>query len=138
MDKQFLNPPNISKPTGYTHVVAAQGSRLIFIAGQVALDAQGQLVGAGDFAAQAKQVYENLSRALAAVGASFEDVVKLNTYSVNYSPELRPILAEVRRQYVNMDRPPASTLVGVQALAAPEFLIEIEAVAVVDGMYGTL
>jgi enamine deaminase RidA (YjgF/YER057c/UK114 family) len=131
-DKLHLNPPSLSKPTGYTHVVAARGQRLIYISGQIAFDQSGQLIGPGDLRAQTVQVYENLKSALAAAGATFADVVKLNTYVVNYKPEYRPVLGEVRSRYVDGNRPPASTLVGVSALAMDGLLIEIEAVAVTD------
>jgi len=129
---EHLNPAGLSKPTGYTHVVAAGGGRLIYISGQIAFDQNGQLVGPGDLKAQAVQVYENLKTALAAAGATFADVVKLNTYVVDYQPEYRPILGEVRSRYVEAGPPPASTLVGVSALALDGLLIEIEAVAVTD------
>ncbi len=123
------NPAGLAQPTGYTHVVAARGQRLVYISGQIAFDAAGQLVGPGDLRAQAVQVYENLKTALAAAGATFADVVKLNTYVVNFKPEFRPLLAEVRGQFI-AGQPPASTLVGVSALALDGLLIEIEAVAV--------
>ena len=131
MPTQHINPQGVSTPAGYTHVVSAEG-RVLFISGQVALDATGNVVGDGDFAAQANQVFENLKTCLAAAGASFSNVVKLTTYIVNYSPELRPALTAARAGHLPADGPPASTLVGVQALARPEFLIEIEAVAVVS------
>ena len=124
----FLNPNTLSKPPGYTHVVDMAGpARIIYIAGQLALDRNGKMVGAGDFRAQAIQVFENLKSALAAVGASFHDVVKINNYVLDMSH--RPIFREVRDMYVNQAAPPASTLVGVTALAYPEALIEIEAIA---------
>ena len=85
-----INPPTLSKPTGYTQVVRATGSRTIFLAGQVSADADGKVVGVGDFAAQAQQVFANLKSALAAAGAGFEHVVKTTTYIVNYSPDVRP------------------------------------------------
>ncbi len=131
MPKQFINPDGLSNPGTYTHVVTVQGGKLIFISGQVALDAQGQVVGAGDLKAQAKQVFENLKTALASQSATFTDVVKLNIYIVNYKPEYRQVVAEVRGQYFAA-RPPASTLVGVQSLARPEFMIEVEAIAAVE------
>lgn len=130
-DIQHLNPSAISKPTGYTHVVSARGQRLIYISGQIAFNAAGELVGRDDLRAQITQVYENLKAALAGAGATFADVIKVNTYIVNYKPEYRPILAEVRRQYIT-ESPPASTLVGVSALALEGLLVEVEAVAVTD------
>ena len=131
MPKEYINPPAISTPMGYTHVVSTRGQRTIYISGQVAMDRNGNLVGAGDLHAQATQVFENLKNALAAAGANFSDIVKLTMFLVNYKPELRAIIREVRSQYIT-GNPPASTLVGVQALAVEGWLIEIEAVAVTD------
>ena len=128
---RFLNPDTLSKPPGYTHVVDMAGpARIIHIAGQLALDREGKMIGEGDFRAQAVQVFENLKFALAAVGASFNDVVKINTYVLDMAH--RPVFREVRDRYVNKAAPPASTLVGVTALAYPEALIEIEAIALLS------
>src|SRR5262249_21332553 len=124
---RFLNPSTLAPPPGYTHVVEVTRGRTIFIAGQVALDQAGQIVGSQDFRAQTHQVFENLKAALAAVGTDFTHVVKLNMYVVNISQ--LPILREVRDRYVNIIHPPASTLVEVRRLAREEFLLEIEAVA---------
>lgn len=130
MPKQFINPQKLSNPGTYTHVVIAEGKKTIYISGQVALDASGQVVGKGDLRAQTQQVFENLKTALASAGATFADVVKMNTYIANYTPAMRPALVEVRSQYLPKENPPASTLVGVTALAREELLIEVEAVAV--------
>lgn len=124
---RFINPPTLATPPGYTHVVEITHGRTIFIAGQVALDSLGQIVGLHDFRAQVQQVFKNLKAALAAVGTDFTHVVKLNMYVVDISQ--LPILREVRDQYVNTSQPPASTLVEVRRLAREAFLIEIEAVA---------
>ena len=132
MSRDYINPPELSKPNGYTHVVRARGSQLIYLAGQVALDRTGNLVGRGDLRAQAVQVFENLKAGLAAADATFADVVKMTMLIVNYTPEMRPILREVRELYLSAERPPANTLVGVQALAVDGLLIEIEAVAIKD------
>ncbi len=132
MPNTFMNPDSLSAPNGYTHVVSATGRRTIFISGQVAFDRSGQIVGAGDLRAQAVQAFENLLTALSAAGATFDDVVKMTTYIVGYKPEHRALLREVRLQYLNAERPSAHTLIGVQALALPELLIEVEAIAVVD------
>lgn len=130
MEKQFINPEGLARPGAYTPVVTARGGKTIWIAGQVPQDAAGQLVGRGDLPAQIEQVYRNLQLALAGAGATFNDVVKLNVYVVGYKPEHRDLLNQVRSRYVSKDNPPASTLIGVQALARPDFLVEIEAVAV--------
>jgi enamine deaminase RidA (YjgF/YER057c/UK114 family) len=103
---------------------------MIYTAGQVPIDEQGNLVGAGDLAAQAEQVMRNVGLALAAAGASYADVVKITTYVVNYKPEHRAIIGKVRAAFFANGTPPASTLVGVAALAMPEWLVEIEAVAI--------
>lgn len=132
MPLEHINPAGMSDPGTYTHVVKASGQTLVFIAGQVAFDAEGQLVGEGNLRAQAHQVYRNLGIALEAAGCGFEDVVKLVTYVVNYQPEHRALLAEVRPNYIPATNPPVSTLLGVQSLALPQLLIEIDAVAVLD------
>lgn len=128
--KQFINPFPVVPP-GYTHVVAVSAGKTIYISGQVPVNDKGETVGAGDFRAQVVQVYENLKVALAAAGATFSDVVKMNTYVVNYQPADVVIIREVRKNYLSPTQPPASTLVGVQALVNPDFRIEIEAIAVV-------
>lgn len=128
---RHIRPDGLANNPAYTHVVAARGSETVFISGQVALDAAGQLVGAGDLGAQTTQVMRNLETALAAAGATFADVAKITTLVVDYQPEHRAIIAEARGQFLPAENPPASTLVGVSALAAPEFLIEIEATAVI-------
>jgi enamine deaminase RidA (YjgF/YER057c/UK114 family) len=130
-DITVLQPDGLQKPPMYSQVAVARGERVIYVSGQVPTDAAGKLVGGDDLRAQLVQVYDNLRIALAAAGATFDDVVKQTTYVVDYKPEHRAIIAEVRLQYVNRARLPASTLVGVQALAFPEFLIEVEVVAVV-------
>jgi enamine deaminase RidA (YjgF/YER057c/UK114 family) len=126
-----MNPAALSKPTGYTHVVTSTGAKTIYIAGQVALDKEGKLVGT-DLRSQTVQIFENLKIALADAGATFDDVVKMTTYVVNHEEQYRAILREVREKYLRADRPPANTLVGVQALALRGFLVEIEAIAVVE------
>jgi reactive intermediate/imine deaminase len=125
---QRMNPPGLSTPTGYSHVVSARGGRTIYIAGQVALDARGQVVGEGDLAAQTRQVFANLETALKAAGASFNDVVKTNYYLRDASQV--QVIRDVRSKYFTKELP-ASTLVEVSRLANPAFLIEIEVVAVV-------
>jgi reactive intermediate/imine deaminase len=125
---KFSNPSTLSTPPGYTHVVEAAGGRTVYIAGQVALDKSGNLVGRGDFHAQAEQVFENLKAALDAAGGTFKDIVKLNYYVSDMSQIAS--LREVRDKYVNKSAPPASTLVQVVRLFREEFLIEVEAIAV--------
>jgi enamine deaminase RidA (YjgF/YER057c/UK114 family) len=126
---RFLNPPTLYKPPGYSHVVEVKGpARIVYIAGQLGFDAQGNLVGApGDFRAQAAQAFENLKVALAAVGCGFADVVKLNNYLTDMSH--LPIFREVRDSYLNVSAPPASTTIEISKFARDGALIEIEAVA---------
>ena len=131
MQIQFTNPPSLCPTFGWTHVVTATGGKTVYISGQVSVDDRGQPVGKGDLKKQTEQTFQNLKHALAAVGATFNDVVKTNLYVVGLKPEQVPIIREVRSRYVNADKPPVSTLVGVSALVQPDWLIEIEAIAVI-------
>lgn len=129
MTIERLNPEALATPETYSQVVTAEGGRLVFVAGQVALDRDGNLVGGGDVGEQVRQTCRNIKAALAAAGAGPEHIVKTTTLVVNYRPEFLGVIAEARRQELG-DVRPASTLIGVQALARPEFLVEIEAIAV--------
>jgi 2-iminobutanoate/2-iminopropanoate deaminase len=123
------NPPTLSKPTGYTHIVEVTGpAKTVYISGQIAYDKDGQVVGAGDMKAQAEQVFKNLQTALTAAGATFSDVVKMNTYITDM--DKAPAVREVRARYFG-ETTPASTLVQVVHLARPELMLEIEVIAVV-------
>ena len=124
---EFLTSNALSAPPGYSHVVRVHGGQTIYVSGQIALDAQGNLVGAGDFRAQAEQVFTNLQAALAAADADFHHVVKLNLYVLDRSN--LSILREVRERYINTAFPPTSTLVQVSSLAREDFLLEVEAIA---------
>jgi enamine deaminase RidA (YjgF/YER057c/UK114 family) len=121
----LLNP-------GFSQVVVATGKRTVYTAGQVSIDEHGELVGSGDLAAQTAQAMRNVGLALAAAGAGYADIVKITTYVVNYRPEQRTVIGKVRAPFFAAGEPPASTLVGIAALALPDWLVEIEAVAVVD------
>ena len=125
-------PQGLLHNPAFSQVVAATGTRTIYTAGQVAIDEHGKLVGGSDLAAQTEQVMRNVGLALAAAGADFEHVVKITTYVVNYKPEHRVVVGKAWAPFFAKGTPPASTLVGVSALALPEWLVEIEAVAVVD------
>lgn len=124
------NPPTLSKPTGYTHIVEVTGpNRTIYISGQIAFDKDGKVVGApGDMKAQAEQVFKNLEAALTAAGAKFSDVVKMNSYITDMS-KIQAV-RDVRAMYFK-DVSPASTFVQVAGLVRPELLLEVEVVAVV-------
>ncbi len=123
------NPPALSTPTGYTHIVEVTGpAKTVYISGQIAYDKDGKLVGPGDMKAQAEQVFKNLQAALDAAGAKFSDVVKMNTYITDM--DKAPAVREVRARYFG-DATPASTFVKVAGLVRPELMLEIEVVAVV-------
>jgi enamine deaminase RidA (YjgF/YER057c/UK114 family) len=124
-----MNPSALSTPTGYTHVVEVGGPvKTIYIAGQVALDKDGKLVGGTDMKAQAEQVFENLRVALSAAGATFNDVVKMNTFTTDMSQA--QAIRDVRTRYFT-GFTPASTLVQVVHLARPELMLEVEVIAAV-------
>src|SRR5688500_7742637 len=123
-----MNPKGLATPTGYSHVVSSRGGKTIYISGQVAFDANGQLVGKGDLAAQTTQVFDNLAVALKAAGASFANVVKTNYYMRDAGQVA--VVRDIRSRYFGKELP-ASTLVEVPRLANPDFLIEIEVIAVV-------
>ena len=125
----FLNPQEVAVPTGYSQVVSAENiTRLLYISGQVSINQKGETVAVGNLEAQTRQVYSNIASILESQGASFKDVVKLNTYTTQ--PESVDVVRKVRNEFVNKDAPPASTFIGVTALADPKFLIEVEAVAI--------
>jgi reactive intermediate/imine deaminase len=127
---RFIKSDTLPPSPGYSQAAEVRaGSRTVYIAGQVALDRAGKLVGEGDFRAQATQTFENLKAALRASGANFENVVKLNSYFVDMSQ--LPAFREVRDKYVNTANPPASTAVQVSRLFREGFLVEVEAIAVV-------
>lgn len=130
---RIFNPDTLAKPTaGYSHVAVVEGGKLVYIAGQVAMDRSGNLVGKDDFRAQVQQVFENLKAAVEAAGGDFGSVIKLNYYCAeSVDPAQRTLVREIRDKYVNTANPPASTFVVVKSLVRPEWLIEVEAVAVV-------
>jgi enamine deaminase RidA (YjgF/YER057c/UK114 family) len=130
--KEFINPKTLLAPPGYSHVAKVNSGTLVYLAGQVSADASGALVGAGDFVAQAEQVYSNVKIAIEAAGGTMADIVKLNIYiSAEVDPANIPKLRAIRDRYVNVAQPPASTLLFVTRLAQPGWLIEIEAVAAI-------
>ncbi|MGV9263842.1 RidA family protein [Kitasatospora sp. NPDC003701] len=131
----LVNPDGLPKIDAYRQVSIATGSKLVFLAGQVAWDADGVTVGEGDFVAQVERCYLNIGTALAEVGASFEDVAKLTVHVVDWTPDKLPLfLAGVARaaEKLGVTPVPPGTLLGVAALDVPEHLVEIEAVAVLD------
>jgi enamine deaminase RidA (YjgF/YER057c/UK114 family) len=132
VEKKYINPDTLLTPRGYTHIVTIAGpAKLIFISGQVAIDQEGKLVGAGDLTAQIGQATANLKAALVAAGSAPADIVKINTYIVNYKQSDYPAVREARAELFPEAQPPASTLVGVTSLAVDGLLVEIEAIAAV-------
>jgi enamine deaminase RidA (YjgF/YER057c/UK114 family) len=129
MTVEKLNPPGLPAPRGYSQAVAATGSRTIYVAGQVAVDAQGNVVAPGDVVGQAKQAFQNVRTAVEAAGATIADIAKVTWYVVGYRPDLLLDLAAARREVFG-DHQPASTMVGVQSLVQPDYLVEVEAIAV--------
>jgi len=125
-------PQGLLDNPAFSQVVSATGARTVYTAGQVSIDERGSVIGAGDLAAQTAQAMRNVGLALAAAGAGYADIVKITTYVVNYKPEDRAVIGRARAPFFSNGTPPASTLVGVGALALPDWLVEIEAVAVVD------
>ncbi|MFD7703117.1 RidA family protein [Streptomyces caelestis] len=121
-------PDGVAPAAQYTHVVTGTG-RLVAVSGQLALDEDGELVGEGDAGAQARQVFENLRRCLAAAGATFDDVVKLTFFVTDMAH--MPAIRAARAEHIPDDRLPAASAVRVAGLVRPEFLMEIEAFAVV-------
>ena len=132
MPKQYLNPHGIPKLPGFSQVATGRDGTFVFISGQVALNGDNELVGKGDLAAQMVQTFQNLEGALKGVGATFDDVLKTTIYIVDYSPEQVGVVREVRGRFLTGEHPPASTLIGVQALAFDGLLVEIEAVAMLE------
>ncbi|MFD3649170.1 RidA family protein [Streptomyces cyaneofuscatus] len=131
----LLDPEGLPKVGVYRQVAVATGSKLVFIAGQVAWDADGTTVGEGDLAAQVERCYLNIGTALAGAGGTFDDVVKLTVYVVDWTPDKMPRFLEgAARAAAKMGVTPVppGTLVGVAALDVPEHLVEIEATAVLD------
>jgi enamine deaminase RidA (YjgF/YER057c/UK114 family) len=133
MAKEFFSPATLPPPVGYSHIAKVNRGTLIYLAGQVSSDASGKLVGEGNFEAQAEQVFRNLKIAVEAAGGAMTDIVKLNVYLVAEVDQAEvPTLRAIRDRYVNVEKPPVSTLVVVSRLARPGWLVEIEAVAAID------
>jgi enamine deaminase RidA (YjgF/YER057c/UK114 family) len=126
-----INPDGLPTPETYSQVVVATGSKWVFVSGQEPEDMHGNLVGCGDLAAQARQVFGNLGRALAAAGAQPGQVSKITIYVVNHKREYLPIIEEARAALFG-DHKPADVLVGIATLSNPDYLIEVDAIAVIE------
>ena len=131
MTLELIDPDDLPTPASYTQVVAARGSRMVFVAGQVADDADGNLVAPGDLTAQARRAFANVGIALAAAGARPTDVARITIYVVGHRPEFLDDISAARIAVFG-DHKPADTLLGVETLAEPGYLIEVEAIAVVE------
>jgi len=134
MPKEYLNPNSLfsSLPHGFSQVVIATGRKMVFISGQTAWDLRKNIVGGDSVLEQARQAFRNLETAMGAAGGTLKDVVALRIYVVDYQAESGTAVGTALREFFSPENPPASTWIGVSALAVPEFLIEIEATAVLD------
>ncbi|MBX7223751.1 MAG: RidA family protein [Blastocatellia bacterium] len=134
MPKTHLNPPELfpSLRSGFSQIVVASGSKTVYLSGQVAWDANRNLVGGSDLGAQAKQAFHNVKTAVEAAGGTVDDVVSLRIYIVNHRAEALEAVGKALRECFPGNNPPASTWLGIMALALPEFLIEVEAIAVLE------
>src|SRR5919197_6711977 len=132
MAKEYINPNSLfpSLPHGFSQVVIATGKEGGVISGQRAWDAQKNIAGGDSVLEQARQAFRNLEKAMEAVGGTLKDIVALRIYVVDYQAESGTAVGIALREFFSGENPPASTWIGVSALAAPEFLIEIEATAV--------
>ena len=132
MPKEYINPDSLcrSLERGFSQIVVANGGNTVYISGQTAWDAQRQIIGGTDLAQQARQALRNVQAAVEAVGGTLADVVALRIYIVNYRPEQADAVGGALREFFPKEKRPASTWIGVSALAVPDFLIEIEATAV--------
>ncbi|MDQ1072519.1 enamine deaminase RidA (YjgF/YER057c/UK114 family) [Streptomyces canus] len=131
----LLNPGGLPEIDVYRQVSIATGTKLVFVAGQVAWDADGRTIGEGDLAAQVEQCYLNIGTALAEAGGSFDDVAKLTVHVVDWTPDKMPLLLEGMSRAaarLGVTPVPPATLLGVAALDVPDHLVEIEATAVLD------
>ena len=134
MPKEYINPNSLfsSLPLGFSQVVIDTGRKMVFISGQTAWDPRKNIVGGDSVLEQARQAFRNLEKAMDAAGGTLKDIVALRIYVVNYQAESGTAVGTALREFFSPQNPPASTWIGVSALAAPEFLIEIEATAVLD------
>ena len=132
MKRETLTPSTLSAARGYAHVAIIPAGRQVHVSGRVAFNQAGDVVGVGDLAAQAEQVYQNLGHALAAAGASFADVFKIVTYVVDITPDKVATIRGARARLFSREPYPASTMVGVTGLVHPDLLVEVEAIAALD------
>jgi enamine deaminase RidA (YjgF/YER057c/UK114 family) len=129
MSKQIINPSTMAPPSGYSYAIK-KGGTPVFISGQVAIDGDGHLVGAGDAAAQTEQAFQNLRTVVEACGGSMDDIVKITVFVTD--PALRPAVVAARQRHFKDGGYPASTYLVVSALAVPQLMVEVEAVAMLE------
>jgi enamine deaminase RidA (YjgF/YER057c/UK114 family) len=134
MTKESINPPSVfrSLEHGFSQAVVASGRRTLYVSGQTAWDSQKQLIGGANLERQARQAFCNLVAVVEAAGGTLADVVCLRIYIVDYRPEKAAAVANALKEFFSGETKPASTWIGVAALADPGFLIEVEATAVLD------
>jgi enamine deaminase RidA (YjgF/YER057c/UK114 family) len=134
MPKQYVNPNSLfpSVQHGFSQVVVASGRKIVFISGQTAWDIRKKIVGGDSLLEQARQALRNVQAGIESTGGTVKDIVFLRIYIVNYQAENARALNVALKEFFSSANPPASTWIGVSALAVPEFLIEIEATAVLD------
>lgn len=134
MSKEYVNPSSLfpSLPHGFSQVVIATGKKMVFISGQTAWDIRKNSIGGDSVLEQTRQTFRNLEMAMEAAGGTLKDIVALRIYVVDYQAESGTAVGTALREFFSPENPPASTWIGVSALAVPEFLIEIEATAVLD------
>jgi len=134
MPKLHLNPETLfpSLPIGFSQIVVSQGGKTVYLSGQTAWDANKQIVGGTDLGEQTRQALRNIKLGVEAAGGTLADVVSLRIYIVNPKPNDTGPVGQALREFFSADKPPASTWLGVTSLARPEFLIEIEAIAVIE------
>jgi Putative translation initiation inhibitor, yjgF family len=134
MPKEYINPNSLfsSLPHGFSQVVIATGRKMVFISGQTAWDARKNIVGGDSVLEQAREAFRNLEKAMEAAGGTLKDIVALRIYVVGYQAESGTAVGTALKEFFSPQNPPTSTWIGVPALAVPEFLIEIEATAVLD------
>jgi enamine deaminase RidA (YjgF/YER057c/UK114 family) len=134
MPKEFINPPSLFPSTehGFSQIVVASGSRTVYVAGQTAWDHERRLAGGMDLTQQARQAFRNVQTAVEAAGGNLGDVVSLRIYIVDYKPADANAVSRALREFFQLESCPASTWIGVSSLAVPDFLIEVEAIAVLD------
>ncbi len=132
MNREFINPKELMAAIGYTHAVKTGPGNTIYISGQVPVNPKGEIQGIGDFKKQVEVTFKNINFALKAAGATFNDVIKLTIFVVDYTPDYLPHIRDIRSQFLNEKQPPSITLAGVAALYHPDVKIEIEAIAYLD------